>query len=218
MGDPCFDAYYASTVPMLSSFPEQERSMKAAGIALLDKIGPAILIAHSQGGTFGWLWADARPELVKALVQIEPKGPPFGETVSSISPARTKITRPWALATIPLTYSPPPTDKKNSLATKIIPSESAMFFDCVLQEEPARQLVNLKKIPILIETGEASYHAMFDHCTFEFLKQAGCERVEHLKLADVGIHGNGHLQFLEKNSGKIAGVIEKWISEAVGGR
>lgn len=84
------------------------------------------------------------------------------------------------------------------LSTKTIPSESNHFFNCILQEELARQLINLKNIPILIETGEASYHAMFDHCTFEFLKQAGCERVEHMKLADVGIHGNGHLQFLEK--------------------
>ncbi|KAE9371905.1 alpha/beta-hydrolase [Stipitochalara longipes BDJ] len=215
MGDPVFDSYYASTVPMLGSFPEQERCMKAAGAALLNKIGCAILIAHSQAGTMAWSWADARPELVKALVQIEPKGPPFGDTVSSLS---TKITRPWALTTIPLTYSPPPTDMAKPLSTKIIPSESAEFFDCILQEEPPRHLVNLKNIPILIETGEASYHAMFDHCTFEFLKQAGCEKVEHMTLADIGIHGNGHLQFLEKNSDEIAEVIEKWIEKAMGGK
>lgn len=202
---------------MLSSFPEQERCMKVAGIALLDKIGPAILIAHSQAGTFGWSWTDARPELVKALVQIEPKGPPFGDTVSSISSTKTKITRPWALTFLPLTYAPLLTDMERPLATKTIPAESPEFFHCILQEEPARQLINLKNIPILIETGEASYHAMFDHCTFEFLKQAGCDRVEHMKLGDIGIYGNGHLQFLEKNSDEIAEVIEKWISKAVGG-
>jgi len=187
--------------------------MRAAGAALLDKIGCAIVVAHSQAGTLAWILADARPGLVRALVQIEPKGPPFGDTVSSLS---TKITRPWALTTIPLTYSPPPLDMEKPLSTKITPSKSAEFLDCILQEEPARQLVNLKNIPILIETGEASYHAMFDHCTFEFLKQAGCEKVEHLKLADIGIHGNGHLQFLEKNSDEIVEVLEKWISKAVG--
>jgi pimeloyl-ACP methyl ester carboxylesterase len=213
MGDPIFDAYYASTIQMLSSFPEQERCMKAAGMALLDKIGPAILLAHSQAGTFGWSWADARPELVKALVQIEPKGPPFSDSISAF---KTKITRPWALTAIPLTFSPAPTDIEKPLPTKVVPAESADFLDCILQEEPARQLVNLKKIPILIETAEASYHAMFDHCTFEFLKQAGCEKVEHMKLADLAIHGNGHLQFLEKNSDDIAEVIEKWVRKAVG--
>ncbi|PMD29900.1 alpha/beta-hydrolase [Hyaloscypha variabilis F] len=193
MGDPVFDSYYASTVPMLKSFSEQERCMKAAGAALLDKVGSAILIAHSQGGMLAWSLADERPQLVKAL-----------------------IARPWALTTIPLTYSPQPTDIVKPLSTKVIPSDSPKFFDCILQEEPARQLVNLKEIPILIETGEASYHAMYDHCTFEFMKQAGCRRVEHIKLADIGIHGNGHLQFLEKNSDEIAEVIEKWVEKAVG--
>lgn len=78
-------------MPVLSSFSEQERCIRIAGAVLLDKIGPAILIAHSQAGTFAWSWANAQTELVEALVQIEPKGPPFGDTASSIS---TKITRP----------------------------------------------------------------------------------------------------------------------------
>jgi pimeloyl-ACP methyl ester carboxylesterase len=32
---------------------------------LLDRIGPAIVVAHSQSGTFGFLIADKRPNLVK---------------------------------------------------------------------------------------------------------------------------------------------------------
>jgi pimeloyl-ACP methyl ester carboxylesterase len=36
--------------------------------------GPAILLTHSQSGTFGWLVADARPALVKAIVALEPSG------------------------------------------------------------------------------------------------------------------------------------------------
>ena len=45
-------------------------------MALLDKIGPAILLTHSQSGAFGWPVADARPDLVKAIVAVEPNGPP----------------------------------------------------------------------------------------------------------------------------------------------
>jgi pimeloyl-ACP methyl ester carboxylesterase len=216
MGDPVFDAYYASITQLFSNSAEQERTMRAAGIALLDKMGPAVVIAHSQGGAFGWSWADARPELVKALIQIEPKGPPFSEiTTTSFSSA---ITRPWGLTALPLTYSPAPTDMDAPLATKIILSKSPDLFDCVLQEEPARQLTNLREVSILIVTGEASYHALYDHCTFEFLKQAGCEKAEHIRLADLGIHGNGHLQFLEKNSDDIAEVIEEWMERTVGGK
>jgi hypothetical protein len=39
--------------------------------------------------------------------------------------------------------------------------------------------------------------------------------VEHIKLADIGIYGNGHLQFLEKNSSDIAKAIKRWINKTV---
>jgi hypothetical protein len=212
MGDPIFDAYYASVAQALNNSPEQELTMREAGLALLDKIGPAVLITHSQGGLAGWSWSDARPELVEALVQIEPKGPPFREAIFSDA-----FARPWGLTSIPLTYSPSPLPANSShpLDTKVVKSTSSDRIDCILQAEPARQLVNLKEVPILIVTSEASYHAMYDHCFVEFLKQAGCTEVEHLELARAGIHGNAHLQFLEKNSNEIAVELEKWISNAV---
>ncbi|KAL2070171.1 hypothetical protein VTL71DRAFT_13197 [Oculimacula yallundae] len=210
MGDPIFDAYYASTVPSPTNTTLQERSMLKAGVLLLSKIGPAVIIAHSQGSIPAWLWADARSDLVKALIQIEPKGPPFHEAIFS-----SDFTRPWGLTSIPLNYFPAPTDPAAPLAMQVMPPTSSDIVDYTLQAEPARQLVNLRNVPILIETGEASYHAMYDHCFVEFLRQAGCEKVEHLRLADVGIYGNGHLQFLEKNSEEIAGVLEAWIEKTV---
>jgi pimeloyl-ACP methyl ester carboxylesterase len=46
-GDPAFDAFYASQVEGLESAVETQTLIQAAGAALLDKIGPAILITHS---------------------------------------------------------------------------------------------------------------------------------------------------------------------------
>ena len=40
---------------------------------------PVILFTHSQGGGFGFEITEARPQLVKAMVTIEPGGPQFGE-------------------------------------------------------------------------------------------------------------------------------------------
>lgn len=60
-------------------------------------------------------------------------------------------------------------------------------------------------------TAEASYHAAYDHRTVEFLRQAGCEAVEHLELGKAGIRGNGHMMFLEKNTGEIQRLVERWI-------
>jgi hypothetical protein len=38
-----------------------------------------------------------------------------------------------------------------------------------------------------------------------------------LRLADLGIHGNGHMMMLEKNSDVIAGVMADWLDKNVGG-
>ena len=56
IGDPIFDAYYASTVQFIKSQTQQETTIQAAGVALLDRIGqPVILVTHSQAGAHGWL-------------------------------------------------------------------------------------------------------------------------------------------------------------------
>ena len=78
-GDPIFDQFFASQLEDIADTGVIERLNRAAGIALLDKIGPAILLTHSQSGPFGWQLADARPKLVKGILAVEPNGPPFYE-------------------------------------------------------------------------------------------------------------------------------------------
>jgi pimeloyl-ACP methyl ester carboxylesterase len=64
-------------LPAIASFAKQQVLNRDALLALLAKIGPSILLVHSQAGAFGWPVADARPDLVKAILAIEPNGPPF---------------------------------------------------------------------------------------------------------------------------------------------
>ena len=45
--------------------------ISGALVALLDKIGPAILVTHSQSGLFGWL-AGSRSPNVKGIISYEP--------------------------------------------------------------------------------------------------------------------------------------------------
>ena len=70
-GDPVFDQFYASQLP---SIPAANATIfnRDAIVALLEKIGPAIVMTHSQSGAFGWPVADMRPDLVKAIVALEP--------------------------------------------------------------------------------------------------------------------------------------------------
>jgi len=43
-----------------------------AYLALLDRVEPAVVVAHSQAGLFGWRAAQERPDKVRALVLVEP--------------------------------------------------------------------------------------------------------------------------------------------------
>jgi pimeloyl-ACP methyl ester carboxylesterase len=207
-GDPIFDAFYASTIQLVASEVSVQTMMQKAGVALLDKIGAAILLTHSQSGSFGWLMADMRPDLVKGILSIEPKGPPFTEAIFTNASARA-----WGVADIPLTYTPA-VNSSSDLLTIEIPSAHENRTSCILQQEPARTLNHLMNIPILIETSEASYHAVYDHCTVDFLRQAGV-KVDFIRLEDLGIYGNGHIQMMEKNNLRIAEVLYQWILKNV---
>jgi hypothetical protein len=77
-----------------------------------------------------------------------------------------------------------------------------------------RQLVNLKDIPVMVMTAEASYHQVYDHCTVKYLSQAGV-RTEYIRLQDKGIHGNGHMVMIEKNNLDVARAVDDWVVKNV---
>lgn len=156
-----------------------------------------------------WIIADAVPKLVKGIMGLEPTGPPFSDAVFTPAPARA-----WGLADIPLSYSPAPTNSSAPLQTQAIPNNSTGLDNCIIQASPARELINLKNIPVVVITSESSFHAVYDGCTVAFLKQAGVG-VEWLRLEEVGIRGNGHMFFLERNSNEIARVLDNWISKNI---
>ncbi|KAF3031257.1 hypothetical protein E8E11_000518 [Didymella keratinophila] len=161
MGDPVFDAFYSSNVQFIMNATYQQHTMQVAGAQLLDMIGaPAWLLGHSQGGLMPLLIADARPNLVKGLILIEPTGPPFQEAVFGSGSARV-----WGLTDVPLQYTPAVNDPvvdlvRGVVATSNTTAENATI-PCILQAKstPPRQLLNLGFLPILTVSGEASYHA-----------------------------------------------------------
>jgi pimeloyl-ACP methyl ester carboxylesterase len=211
-GDPIFDQFYASQVASAAG-GTSAKLVAEAGAALLDKIGPAIVVTHSQSGAFGWAIGEARPDLVRAIVAVEPSGPPFfGAPPPWGDSDPTKVARPYGLTTTPLTYDPPliaPTDLK--MAQKAAP-EGPDLVKCVLQAEPARRLTNLSRFPVLVLVSEASYHAGYDHCTARYLRQAGV-KTDFVRLADVGLKGDGHMVMLEKHSADVAALIARWLDD-----
>jgi pimeloyl-ACP methyl ester carboxylesterase len=207
--DPTFDAFFAGEIQSQTNATKAATNNVAAFTALLDKIGDAVLISHSQAGPYGWGVADARSDNVKAIVALEPEGPPFEEQI-----IRHGAARPYGLTTLSLTYSPAVRNPSTDLPTRRIASNNTDQSDCILQAEPAKQLVNLAKFPVLLLVTEASYHAYYDYCTFLYMEQAGMN-VDYLHLPRVGIKGNAHFAFMEKNNLQISPVVEAWIQEVV---
>lgn len=209
MGDPVFDAFYATQVESLASDVETQTLLKNAGAALLDSIGPAILLTHSQAGPLGWVIADARPGLIKGIIAIEPSGPPFENAVRSTTKARA-----WGITDIPMTYDPPAAQPSDIKTIKEARPDAPDLTMCTLQAEPARKLKNLAKTPTLLLATESSYHAAYDHCTAKYMRQAGVN-VDFVRLEDKGIHGNGHMVMLELNNLKVAEFLAKWMKDKV---
>jgi len=216
--DAVFDQFYASQLPSIQNFTLQQELNRDAIVALLEKIGPAILLTHSQSGAFGWPVADARPQLVKAILAVEPNGPPFFNAQNVAAPEWFRDdaapSRPWGVTAVPLAYSPPAAKASDLAIVRQDKADAPDLVRCWLQREPARSLPNLQKLPILVLTAEASYHAPYDHCTVKYLEQAGVHPM-WVRLADEGLRGNGHMMMLEKNNLEIAGLMAKWLDQRV---
>jgi hypothetical protein len=129
--------------------------------------------------------ADTRPNLVVAVVALEPLGPGM-------------VPLPWGLAATPVDYDPPVLEPGELHLVRTASGTGPV--GAYLQPEPARRLTNLADVPIAVVSGEQSFALPGDAATVAFLRQAGCRTAEHLQLGDLGVHGNGHMMMLERNT------------------
>jgi pimeloyl-ACP methyl ester carboxylesterase len=174
-------------------------------------------MVHSQSGAYGLVVADQRPQLVKALVVVEGAGPPVHDIELRGAPDWFRdgpVSKPWGLTAVPITYAPPAAGPSELAFEQQEKADGADLARCWLQKSPARQLPNLQKVPISIVVGEASFYAPYGHCVVKFLEQAGVHPAP-LFLGAMGIHGNGHMMMLEKNSDQVADVMEKWVRKVL---
>lgn len=212
VGDETFDQAFSSQVEDMADRPRMEAMNREALNVLLDRIGPSILMGHSQSTPIIWGVADDRPEKVIALLAVEPNGPAFYSVKFTGAPnwfKDGKMGRPYGITLQPLTFEPPITSPEDLAPAKDDKADGENLAKCWLPS-PARKLPNLAGKPILIVTSEASYHTPYDHCTSKFLTKSGVEN-DFIRLSDVGIKGNGHMMMLESNSLEIAELIGGWL-------
>lgn len=182
-----WDLFLAAYGPMPADLAASEE-MDADRLArLLDRIGPAIVLTHSASGPDGWLLADRRPDLVKAVVTIEPMGPPFAAT-----PGIGKLA--WGLTAAPVAFDPPRSSPEDAQAA----------------HPRTLRIPALAGLPVALVTGETSIFASFGPAIFDFLRNAGAA-VERIDLPSLGIFGNGHGLLYEKNSDRIFSLVHDWL-------
>ncbi len=66
------ESYDNFTKQIVPRWTTTDEPIIGAYTELVDKVGPCVIVFHSQAGQFGFKVAQARPEKVKALVAIEP--------------------------------------------------------------------------------------------------------------------------------------------------
>ncbi|ACU57776.1 alpha/beta hydrolase [Chitinophaga pinensis] len=188
------DSFIAPFGPLPADLATSQEMDTKRLCQLLDKIGPAILMTHSASGPLGWSVADRRPTLVKAIVTVEPMGPPFAYThgLGSLD---------WGLTAIPVNYQPQRTSAEE-----------------VKHADPATlQIPAMKGLPIAVVSGEASAFARFSPLIVDFLINAGAA-AEALHLPDYGILGNGHGLIYETNSDEALQPVLHWLNNKINDR
>jgi len=105
---------------------------------------------------------------------------------------------------------------------------SLLNFWCVRPGVPLSEFKKLTRFPILIVYGDnipktevknpyQDYWRAASTMAQEFVKAVNAEggHAKVLHLPDVGIKGNTHFPFSDKNSAEVAKVVEKWLSDNV---
>ncbi|QMU79934.1 lysophospholipase [Streptacidiphilus sp. PB12-B1b] len=181
------DAFIAPFGPLPRDLAGAEEMDADRLAALLDRIGPAIVVTHSASGPDGWLVADRRPHLVRAIVSVEPMGPAFADIprIGSLD---------WGLTAAPLRYDPP-----------LDTPAQARAADPATLRIPA-----LAGIPVAVVTGGASPFAANGPAVVRSLLTAGAA-AEQLHLPDHGVHGNGHGLIYERNSDQALAPVLAWL-------
>ena len=105
------------------------------------------------------------------------------------------MNKPFGITYAPITYDPPVKGVEDFGLVRQEKPDTPDVARCWQQKEPAHKLINFKNIPTLQMSAEASFGAPTAHCNAAFLKQSGVT-VDFTRLADIGIHGNGHFLML----------------------
>lgn len=157
---------------------------------LFDKIGPAVLVTHSMGGTVGWR-TPFHTDNVKAIVAFEPGGSPFLFPEGEVPQAEIPVYAPVAAQAkaVPL---------KDFMKLTKIPI--ILYYGDNIADKPSKQV------------GPDKWRSEFDMAK-KFVaavnRHGGHAEIVH--LPDIGIKGNTHFLMSDLNNQQIADLMANWL-------
>lgn len=179
------DQFFQSLVPTVSD----NAAIITGGLAaVLDKIGPAIIVTHSQSGLFGWLLAIARPNLVKAVISYEPG------------------------VVFPSDAVPPPIPLFTGFMNAGTPVSPADFLK--LTRMPLQVIygdnIPTNPIPDLVADGRRA-QIVAARLFEQAIDSRGGDN-ELLLLPDAGLRGNSHFMFSDLNNVAVADLLSQFLN------
>ena len=182
------EQFFRSMVPNTGPFDLDVNS--SAVSALFDKVGPAILVTHSQSGGLGWRTA-IRTRNVQAIVSYEPGSNfpfPEGEAPPGVTYAGGGIARP---ITVPLADF--------LLLTKV---PIVIYYGDNIPEKP------------VVEPGPDQWRAFMAMARLwrDAVNRRGGD-VTLVHLPEKGLRGNTHFPMSDLNNLQIADLLSQYLAE-----
>ncbi|EKU70609.1 alpha/beta fold hydrolase [Selenomonas sp. F0473] len=176
----------------IESGPRDDDMNADAMAALLNKIGPSILVTHSMGGTIGWR-TPIRTDNVKAIVSFEPGGTPF------IFPEN-EMPEP-----IESVYPPLSARAKGIPAAdfeKLTRIPMLLIYGGNIAEQPSKEVGPDKW---------RTEYQMAQRFVATINRHGGDATI--IYLPERGIKGNTHFLMADLNNKEIADIAEQWLHE-----
>ena len=155
--------------------------------ALLDDIGPAVLLAHSAGGGSTFRVPDLNPSKVVGVIGFEPAGAnPVAQGFNNSPPLLTSFKTEPAL---PANFA------------------AVLSNGCAMQGDSPSRLVNYANLPIVLvatEMGTLPHDAL--NCGASAWQQAGA-KASAVYLPDRGLKGGGHFAMAQLDNAAYAKVF-----------
>jgi hypothetical protein len=186
------DQYFRQVVPNIGA--EDRNVVVDAVVALFHKIGPAILLTHSQGGRYGWL-TRIKANNVKAIVSYEPASfvfpsdalPP--ETTKTADAIAADINQPIAV-----------TSQEFAELTKV--PIQIVYGDNIERTTPS-QLHGVEIWRVVTERARQ----------FVDLVNKRGGNASLLFLPDAGLKGNTHFPFSDLNNLEVAALLQQYLAK-----